>query len=79
MQLQMQIIMDRNEGDVDAQQHHEEDERHCPVDYAKLEVTPTRSGTMKTEQFQSSDNISDEELDNVTGGRKAGDGRKTSS
>ncbi|MBR1210039.1 hypothetical protein [Bradyrhizobium sp. JYMT SZCCT0180] len=31
---------------------------------------------MKTEQVQSSDKISDEQLDNVTGGRKAGEGQK---
>ncbi|WP_283816533.1 hypothetical protein [Bradyrhizobium sp. AUGA SZCCT0431] len=32
---------------------------------------------MKTEQVQSNDKISDEELDNVTGGaRKAGEGQK---
>jgi len=31
---------------------------------------------MKTEQVQSSDKISDQELDHVTGGRKAGEGQK---
>ena len=31
---------------------------------------------MKTEQVQSRDVISDEELDNVVGGRKAGEGQK---
>ena len=31
---------------------------------------------MKTEQVQLSDKISDKELDNVTGGRKAGEGQK---
>ena len=31
---------------------------------------------MKTEQAQSIDKISDEALDNVTGGRKAGEGQK---
>jgi len=31
---------------------------------------------MKTKQIQSSDQISDRELDKVTGGRKAGEGQK---
>ena len=31
---------------------------------------------MKTEQVQASDKISDEALDNVTGGRKSGEGQK---
>ena len=31
---------------------------------------------MKTGQVLSSDKISDEQLDNVTGGRKAGEGQK---
>ena len=31
---------------------------------------------MKTEQVQSTDKISDEQLDNVTGGRKSGEGQK---
>ena len=31
---------------------------------------------MKTEQVQLSDKISDKELDNVAGGRKAGEGQK---
>ena len=39
-------------------------------------IATTRSKTMKTEQVQSSDKISDKELDNVTGGRKAGEGQK---
>jgi hypothetical protein len=31
---------------------------------------------MKIEQVQSNDKISDEQLDHVTGGRKAGEGQK---
>jgi hypothetical protein len=36
----------------------------------------TRSGTMKSKQIQSSHQLSEGELDKVTGGRKAGAGQK---
>jgi hypothetical protein len=50
--------------------------RHSRSQINGAQSPTTWSGTMKTKQIQSSDQISDRELDKVTGGRKAGEGQK---